>query len=274
MDTSANNPNAVAKTLAAVLVLSVVGVLVLASRPTPSNAALQERILENGVREHVPIKFKIKKEKEESFKDLKNEKWVREFELEVTNTGDKPIYFLYLHLITDVKIGAKPLMFILQYGRPELGDLVTKALPDDVPIKPKETYTLKFHQGQIPAWEKSVLEGDHADATKIRIVLFGLSFGDGTGYFGNTPYPPASKAQAEVGVAERTGIRSKHKTLGRSNSPPSVQTKRLFSNQKPAKISPVKFFDRRIIKFSISRVSGAPHQLHVFAVRQGNGRAT
>ena len=38
---------------------------------------------------------------------LKNEKWVREFELEVTNTGDKPIYFLFLDLIADVKLDRK-----------------------------------------------------------------------------------------------------------------------------------------------------------------------
>jgi hypothetical protein len=87
----------VAKTLAVALVLSVVGVLMTASRLT-SSAAFQERIFENKIPAHIPIKIKIKKEKEESFKDLKNEKWLREFELEVTNTGDKPIYFLYIML--------------------------------------------------------------------------------------------------------------------------------------------------------------------------------
>jgi hypothetical protein len=80
MNSSANNPNAVAKTLAAVLVFSVVGVLVIVSRVT-SNAAMQERVFENKIPAHIPIKIKIKKEKEESFKDLKNEKWIREFEL-------------------------------------------------------------------------------------------------------------------------------------------------------------------------------------------------
>ena len=75
MNTSANNSNALAKTLAAALVLSVVGVLMMGSRLTSSSAALQERIFENGVRQQVPIKIKIKREKEESFKDLKNEKW-------------------------------------------------------------------------------------------------------------------------------------------------------------------------------------------------------
>jgi hypothetical protein len=59
------------------------------------------------LREHntgaYPIKIKVKKEKEQSFKDLKNEKWLREFELEVTNTGDRPIYYLEIVMDTDVK---------------------------------------------------------------------------------------------------------------------------------------------------------------------------
>jgi hypothetical protein len=241
MNNSANNPNAVAKTLAVALVLTVVGVLMLASRLTSSNAALQQRILENGVRQHVPIKIKIKKEKEESFKDLKNEKWVREFELEVTNTGEKPIYYLYLDLVTDVKVGGRPLVFSLQYGRAELGDLVSKALTDDVPIKPKETYIFKLHQGQIPAWEKSVGEGRHADATKLHVALQGLSFGDGTGYFGNTPYPPASQTQPDYGIKQERQSRSKNKTLERSTSPPSIKDQKSLSIQKPAKFLPVNF---------------------------------
>ena len=55
----------------------------------------------------------------------------------------------------------RPLVFSLQYGRAELGDLVSKARPDDVPIKPNETYTFKLHPGQTPAWEQSVAEGRH-----------------------------------------------------------------------------------------------------------------
>ena len=81
MHTSSNNPNALAKTLAAALVLSVVGVLMKGSRLSSSSAALQERIFENKIPAHIPIKIKIKKENEESFKDLKNEKWLRELNL-------------------------------------------------------------------------------------------------------------------------------------------------------------------------------------------------
>jgi hypothetical protein len=86
---------------------------------------------------------------------------VREFELELKNTGDKPIYFLYLDLITDVKIGGESLEFTLVYGRAELGDIITKAQSDDVPIKPGETHVFKIHPSQVPAWEQSVLKGNH-----------------------------------------------------------------------------------------------------------------
>src|SRR5215213_5891278 len=174
MHASSDTLNIAGKTIAFVLVLSLVGFLLMASGPTSGGAAVQERILDNEVRQHLPIRVKIKKEKEESFKDLKNAKWVREFEIEVTNTGDKPIYYLYIDLISDVTVegipGGTPFVFNLQYGRPELGDLVSKALPDDVPIKPKESCVLKFHPGQIPAWERSVAEGNHPDATKLRVL--------------------------------------------------------------------------------------------------------
>src|ERR1700752_43787 len=141
LDTSASNPTALAKILAAALVLSVVGILMTASLLTSSSAALQERVFENKIPAHIPIKIKIKKEKEKSFKDLKNEKWLREFELELTNTGDKPIYFLYITMDTDVKFDrvGPEIVFPLTYGRAQLGDIVTKATSDDVAIKPGET---------------------------------------------------------------------------------------------------------------------------------------
>ena len=60
-----------ATTLAAVLVVSVVGILMIGPPLTSSSAAMQqERTLETKyIREHLPIRVKIKKEKEESFKD-------------------------------------------------------------------------------------------------------------------------------------------------------------------------------------------------------------
>lgn len=195
MNASSHNPNALAKTLAATLVLSFVGVLLTASRVTPGSAALQERMFENKIPAHIPIKIKIKKEKEESFKDLNNEKWLREFELEVTNTGDKPIYFLYIIMGTGVKVeDGLEMVYPLPYGRAELGDIVTKATSEDVPIKPGETIYLKV--GEVPLWEQGVREKRWPQSTKFTADFQSLSFGDGTGYFGTKPYPPLERRQA------------------------------------------------------------------------------
>jgi len=208
MDTSASNLNALAKSLAAVLVLSVAGVLIMALCLTPSSAALQERIFENKIPAHIPIKIKIKKEKEKSFKDLKNEKWLREFELEVTNTGDKPIYFLYIMLGTNVKDkeDGLELMYPLTYGRPELGSIVTKATSDDIPIKPGETQILRL--GEVPVWEQGVREKRWPQSTKFTAEIQLLSFGDGTGYFGTKAYPPSQRRQATMDKPQSPKARS------------------------------------------------------------------
>src|SRR5215211_2313123 len=197
MSTSTNNPNPLATTLAAALILSVVGLLMIGPRLSSSSAALQERSFENKIPAHIPIKIKIKKEKEESFKSLKNEKWLREFELELTNTGDKPIYFLYITMDTEVKFeGSGPeIVFPLTYGRAELGDIVTKATSDDVPIKPGETIILTTRQAT--AWEMGIREKRWPEASKFKAEIQVLSFGDGTGYWGTELYPPPGRQKAK-----------------------------------------------------------------------------
>lgn len=196
METSASNPNPLAKSFAVALVLAVAGVLIMASRVIPGSAALQERIFENKIPAHIPIKIKVRKEKEESFKDFKNERWLSQFELEVTNTGDKPIYFLYIMLGTNVKDKADglELMFPLSYGRAELGSIVIKATSDDVPIKPGEAIYLSL--GGVPGWEKGVREMRWPDSNKFTASVEVLSFGDGTGYLGTKLYPPPDRPKA------------------------------------------------------------------------------
>jgi hypothetical protein len=201
-----------AKTLLLLFVLIIGGIFLMKPPLTSSTARAQvssspaqgQRVFENAIPAKAPIKIKIKKAKEKSFKDLKDENWLREFELEVLNTGDKPIYLIYIELITDVKLGNVPLVFSLVYGRAELGDIVTKAGPDDVPLKPGETYVFRIHPGQVPAWEQSLREKSHPDASVIKATLQLLSFGDGTGYFGNHPYPTADNSQSRVNDQMRT----------------------------------------------------------------------
>src|ERR1043166_8962258 len=94
-----------AKALVVLFVFMIVVIWLMKSPPTSVSAGLQEeRVFENAIPENAPIRINMKKEKEKSFRELKDENWVRDFELEVKNTGDKPIYFIFIDLITDVKL--------------------------------------------------------------------------------------------------------------------------------------------------------------------------
>jgi hypothetical protein len=172
--------------LSAFLVVCGLGIASSVARSTQdgSPSSTEERELKDTIPKHLPIKVKIKKEKEKAFKDLKNEKWVRDFELEVTNTGDKPIYFLSLSLsLPDVKApDGNNMGFSLHYGRSALGSIETKAGPDDIPIKPGETYVFSFPDIVIESWERFRQREKKPDAKKVILRFQILSFGDATGF--------------------------------------------------------------------------------------------
>jgi hypothetical protein len=149
-------------------------------------AQSEERVLKAYIPEHLPIKVKIPESQLQGFKRFDNERWLRDFELEVTNTGDKPIYYLYLLVRlpeTKSSLGTT-LVYPLRYGRSELSDIEFKAEPQDVPIKPGESHVLRIHRGQVMAWEKSVREKNRAQPSVVELVFQKLSFGDQTGYGG------------------------------------------------------------------------------------------
>jgi len=152
----------------------------------------EERELEITIPKHLPIKVKMKEEKEKAFKDLKNEKWMRDFELEITNTGDKPIYFLSLmitlpEIIAPFQIGpdVNKVGFSIHYGRGQLIDIETKPWPDDIPLKPGETYVYSISDLVVEGWERFRREENSPDAKKLILDFQALSFGDGTGFIGN-----------------------------------------------------------------------------------------
>jgi hypothetical protein len=175
------------KRLLQFLVIFCASILLLKGVSSPSVAqSSEERELGDRIPKHLPIKVKIKKEKEKALKDLRNEKWVRDFQLEITNTGNKPIYFLYLTLDLPgiTAPDGRGMAFSLHYGRSELGDIGNKAEPDDVAIQPGETYVFSFPDSKQLSWERWRKRENKSDAKKL-ILLFGiLSFGDGTGFAG------------------------------------------------------------------------------------------
>lgn len=174
-----------AKAFLLVFSLIVVALFLIKAPLTPSVARMQERVLQNNIKKDVPIKLNIKKEKEKSFKDLNNGKWVTEFELELTNTGDKPIYFVYLVLTSDVQLGGNPVGVWQQAG---VGRHHYQGNIGRHSRKPGETHVFTIHPGQM-GWERAVSKGEQPDATRLEVDLQIQSFGDGHGYFNNTPHP-------------------------------------------------------------------------------------
>ncbi len=213
-----------------------------------------ERRLENLIPKHVPIKIKIKKEKEAGFKDLNNEKWGWEFELEVINTGTKPIYALDLLVMTDVKAASgSPVIFPLYFGRNELGDIRTKAEPTDIPIKPGESVSLAINPGIVNAWDYYRKKENRPLPKRLEVKIESLNFGDGTGYVGNdaTPLPrviPEEGGSATCRPLFQTGI------FGWNEAPPGSPLSKLLAFNLPAAIWPVNFL--RSLTFDNSKSSG------------------
>jgi len=133
----------VARFLFALLVLAVASVLLIRGTSHPATAQAPEktvlatrRLLENRVPEHLPIRVKIKRDKEKLFRDLDNENWARDLELEVKNTGDKPIYSMFFYLLVpEAKIGNSYQAFSIFYGR--FVNWEKRPTSEDAPIKPE-----------------------------------------------------------------------------------------------------------------------------------------
>jgi hypothetical protein len=198
------SPAVVRKRLFLFFLIFVASILLMKDMTAPSVAqSTEERELVDEIPKHVPIKVKIKKEKEKAFKDVKNEKWVRDFQLEITNTGTKPIYFLSLNLslpeITGP--GGFKIGFSVHYGRSELVSIETKAGPDDIPIKPGETYVFRFPERKQLDWERFRQRENKPDAKKLILSLNVLSFGDRTGFVstGGTPIPQPPNGGSSMG---------------------------------------------------------------------------
>jgi len=191
-----------------------------------------ERQLEDSIPKHVPIKIKIKKEKEAGFRDLNNEKWAREFELEVTNTGTKPIYSLDLYVVTDVKAAAGfRIVFPLSYGRAALGNLKTKAEPTDIPINPGESISLKIHPGQLDAWDYARRKENRPFPRHLKVEFQFLNFGDGTGYWGTDGLALPNKWPEQGSAAACLPSLQDDKGSGWKDAPPgSAITKLLASS--------------------------------------------
>jgi len=198
-------------------------VLLMKGMSAPSVAqSSEEREFEDKVPKHLPLKIKIKKEKEKAVKDLQNDKWLRDFELEVTNIGDKPIYFLYFVVTLDeiTAPNGTNMAFPLMYGRAELGSIEKKAESDDLPIKPGETYVFKAYDGNVRGWELFRRDYNKPQPKKLILNFVVLSFGDGTGFWrSDGHFVPEPKDKSGLGRCEQEQNKSDPKAVvGRRRS--------------------------------------------------------
>lgn len=179
---------------------------------------LTKRNLEIVLPDGLPISVRLKPEKEESFSNLKNEKWVHDFELEVKNKGTKPIYFLRFSLVPDLNTppGERALGLVAMYGRAELLYPDEPATPQDRPIQPNEKVIVKILDEDATGWDYFVkLEKwpEHKSKPQKATLYFEmLSYGDGTGISSaeeqpfsvpkrDKPRPPSKKPPGEVNYA-------------------------------------------------------------------------
>ncbi|HEX8706912.1 MAG TPA: hypothetical protein VF723_01515, partial [Pyrinomonadaceae bacterium] len=234
-----------AKTVLLLVLACTAAIFLINGTSASSLAQSEERELENTVPKHLPIKVKIKKEKEKAFKDLKNEKWLRDFELEVTNTGDKPIYYLSLLIVLPeitIPNGTDNIGFSLHFGKRELYNIETKAGPDDISIKPGETYVFSFPEIDVVSWERFRKREHKPDAKKLILHFQLLSFGDGTGFVRNdgvsVPHGPDAKSslercQPQPDLRDSGGMKFQHASWSNQTEIFSTSEERELENTVP-----------------------------------------
>jgi hypothetical protein len=128
-----------------------------------------------------------------------------DLELEITNTGQKPIYEVSILLIVPDNTDPNGLEtgYDLRYGRIELVSLTEPLRPDDVPIRPGESAVIKLPEIHIKNWKKGRTKGNKVNPKKLSLWVQGLNFGDGTGF---GPWGTQSRMIRSNPQARRVGL--------------------------------------------------------------------
>ena len=151
--------------------------------PVAGQVRERERTVVNALPPRLPLKAVVKNV--ELVADPKNGRWLRDLEVEVTNAGSRPIYFVsLLLLLPGAKMGGLQPVYKLRFGNPALGSFTAVARPEDVPLAPGESAVIRVSEDEALMWEKWKARGAADDPQKLVLVLHQLNFGDGTGLVG------------------------------------------------------------------------------------------
>lgn len=124
-------------------------------------------------------------------RNLQNEDWLKDLEIEVQNTSIKPIYCLVVYLrfpdipeTTEVDGIPRGYIFMLLYGRLELLRRTEIATSEDAPIKPGGRYVFKIPEPQWKGLKSELARRNIPESLikRVRIDVRTLIFGDGSGF--------------------------------------------------------------------------------------------
>jgi hypothetical protein len=175
------------------IILVLLALWLLSSNTTHTSAQFSKRTIENKIPPQVPLAIKIKKDKEDKLTNAANKQWYRDFEMDITNTSNKPIYFftLFIHMPDLEDPGGGTMVFTVFFGRPAFIEADTEILPDDKPLLPNQTYTFVISEEKQIAWEAWQKRTNKFEVPRVEILFSHLSFGDGTGFHAldGVPFP-------------------------------------------------------------------------------------
>ena len=220
MQTFVNPPRLLTLTLLSLLSIILYGFVPISS--LAQNPA-SKRALEDKIPVHLPIKVKVK--------NLEKDKWLDELEVEVRNTGDKPIYYLKLAVITPevTAYTGDPMGFPLRYGNMELIDVKKRPEPEDIPIKPGESYVFKLSEREVKGWKRHKADSGQADPKKIVLIFGSLRFGDGTGFWTTGGVPVSNKKVSQNTCGKERKESAATGDYLRSTQPPNTLLQSSFS---------------------------------------------
>jgi hypothetical protein len=238
---SARLKNFKSTVLVAALLIAFLGLCAVGVVPCTAQSSPEERELEDKIPKHLPIKVKVK--------NLNKQNWVREVEVEVKNTGDKPIYYLGFNLqmpevITETGNGV---IVTFRYGRSELGRFESRPTPEDVPIQAGETYVMKVPENDMAGWEAARDNRKWSEPKKFRIKFYLLHHGDGTGFMtsGGLPVPNPNTTSSSCGGGARQASPAQRATSGNELKPPPAPSFQFAPALLPVRFLPAKLFVER-----------------------------
>ena len=140
----------------------------------------------------VPIKIEIPDNDQDSPPD--------EIVIKITNTGDKPIYFLNLNVDSIEKIAGERVGFpSLKYGNVMLGDfsLVAEQIAQEREksqfLAANDFVELVITKGQMQGFKKLLSKRNYEGFPRLELALSVLSYGDGTGFVTPSAVPMPRK---------------------------------------------------------------------------------